>query len=415
METCAQQGEFLSFENLSEWLSCYEQDAQALYAKLPLVVFRPFSTAHIAPFLQACDQMDLSVTIRCGGTGLAGGCVPSTEGIILLTGHLKQMRDYDRKKGKICLEPGVTVRQLNSYIEPDHWYFPLSMATEGVAGLAGCLSCQARGYHQQQSALFNAIESVTLVDGQGQILEVPSSLVCGAEGLWGVIIEMQVQLERKFYHQRTFIYQESWQHLLSQLPTLSSLSALTFVIWKEDQFYLKLETEAWRLNSAVAFLLQSLPNLQPCMLPLEKFSHSFLPSQKPFVVISSVFNQASQLPEACQRSLAQAKHLQINCLQQADILAGSLHLILQSEETLYCFKQKIEQFLVYWADFVERQQGALASCHGVGMQMGPYMPPFWSEETQQIWLNMQVVFDPKRLFGKESFFPPIGKSLEKVR
>jgi FAD/FMN-containing dehydrogenase len=414
IEGCAKLGEFLSFEMTPEWLSCYERDAQHVHAKLPLLVFRPHTIASIAPFLRACHQMDVSVTARCGGTGLAGCCVPSREGVILLTGHLRQMRAYDPEKGTIYLEPGVTARQLNRYVEADGWFFPLAMATEGVAGIAGCLSCQARGYHQQQQAIFDAIESVTLVDGQGQVIVTPSAWACGAEGLWGILIEMKVQLKRRPPQSQDFIYQGSWQDVLAQLSLLRSLRALHFVTWSKDKFYLGVAGESWRLIPSIEVLTRHLPGIQSLAIPLKPYEHSFLPSRKSFIVLSTVFHSL-QLPEACQRSLAQAKELQLECFQQADVLAGSLHLTLQSADSFYHFSQKVEQFLVLWVDFVDRQRGVIASCHGVGMQMRPYMTPFWTEETQHLWQKLQAAFDPKGLFSKERFFPSFEKSLQKMR
>lgn len=414
MEKCAKEGEFLFYETASESLSCYARDAQPLHTKFPLLVFRPHSVANIAPFVQVCYQLALPITTRCGGTGVVGGCVPGKEGIVLLTGHLKKIRNYDGKKGTLSIEPGVTVNQLNGYVASDGWYWPLSMATNGVAGIAGCLSCHSRGYHQQQQAIFDAIEQVLLIDGQGQMLEVPAPLVCGAEGLWGVIIEMKAQLKRRPSQCREFFYSGSWQNILTQLPSLYSVHSLTFLTWYDNQFYLGLEGEDWRLPSAAAYLAKHLPGIEEITGPMNLPNRTFCSSRQNFVVISSVFNP-QQLPEACSWSVEQAHALHLECLQQADVLAGSLHIILQAKENLYIFNQKIEQFLVLWADFIDRQQGMLASCHGVGMQMRSYMPPFWTEESQHIWRKMQAVFDPKNLFGRERFFPAVGKSLERIK
>jgi hypothetical protein len=49
------------------------------------------------------------------------------------------------------------------------------------------------------------------------------------------------------------------------------------------------------------------------------------------------------------------------------------------------------------------------------MHMQSYMTPFWTEEQQRLWHRLQMVFDPKNLFGRERFIPSLGKSLEKVR
>ncbi len=413
-EWMQEQGECLSFENSPEWISCYEKDAQSLHAKLPLLVFRPHSTASIAPFMFACHQLELPVTIRCGGTGLAGSCIASSEGVLLLTSHLRKINHYDSQKGKICLEPGVTARQLNQLVEKEGWFFPLSMATEGTAGLAGCLSSQARGYHQQSQALFDAIDSVTLVDGQGQICEVPSALVCGAEGLYGAITELKVQLKPQPAQRLTFISHASWHDLLTSLVSLRSLSALTFILWSEAQFFLGIEGEEWRMPGACHCIAKLLPDVKSLEVSQEHFNLFFLPNRKPFIRLSSVFSSL-QLPEASQWAAEVAKDLALECKQQADVLAGSLHLILHAPLEPYLFSKKVEEFLVMWVDFVDQSQGQLASCQGIGMQLRPYMTPFWSEENQLFLRRLQAAFDSDRRLSKERFFPLAGRSLEKIR
>lgn len=413
IKQCRGEGEFLTFNAASDWLSCYAKDAQFVHDKLPLSVFRPHSAPNIVPFLQACHQLEIPVAIRCGGTGLSGGCVPGKESIVLLTGHLNQIHDYDSKKGTISIGPGVTVRQLNRYVSVDGWSFPLSLATEGTAGIAGCLSCNSRGYHQQQQAIYDAIEQVTLIDGQGQVIHVPGSFTCGAEGLWGVIIELKMRLKRLPPRMQLFSYSGDWKEVLIQLPQLRSIHALTSLMWFKGRFYFKLEGEDWRLPSVAAFLATCLPGIEQETMPIELASQAFLPSRPHFIAISSAF-QTNRLPEACTWSIEQAQSLQLECFQMVDLLAGSLHLILQTDEDLYSFRQKVERYLVIWADFVDGLQGVLGTTHGIGMQMPPYMPPFWGEESQRVWRNLQAIFDPKNVFGNERFFPAIGKSLEKV-
>lgn len=413
IEKCQSVGAFLSLDKDADWFCCYERDSQSLHAKLPLLVFRPDEASGIPLFLQACSELNIPVTIRCGGTGLAGSCVPSSESVVLLTQHLRKIKEYDIAKGSVVIEPGVTVRQLNDYVQSGNWTFPLKMASEGVAGMAGCLSSQARGYHQQEQAFFDSVEDVTLVDGQGKIHHVPSFLVCGAEGLWGVIIEIKIRLKKKPPVKQELIYLGSWKELLIQLPKLRSLQALVSMTYLQSCFYLKIEGESWRVPSTVDRLNVWLQEIQPFQGSFEQLMHAFMPSRQSFIALSSVFGSL-QLPEACEWSKAEAQELGLECVQQADILAGSLHLILQSQEDKFSFARKAETFLISWINFVDRQRGVLASCHGVGMQMNAYMTPFWTEETQSMWRHLQSAFDPKGLLGKERFFPLPGKSVEFV-
>lgn len=412
MNRCIKEGEFLSFKENPDWLACYAGDAQPTYSKLPLLVFRPHSTSHIAPFLHACHQMNIPVTTRCGGTGFSGCCVPSKEGVVLLTSHLNQIKNYDPQNGTMSIEPGVTPRQLNQCVAQEGWRFPLSLATEGTAGIAGCISCHSRGYHQQEQSTYSVVEQVTLVDGKGEFLNVPYSLVCGAEGLWGVIIEMKLRLKKQPQQIKQFRYPGSLEEVLKELSALRSIQTLTAVIGINNQFYFQLEGEKWRLPGSVAYLSQCFPEIEQEDQSVDMIGKKFLSSRRHSVVISSVF-RPSQLPHAVNWSIEQALTLQLECLHMTDLLAGSLHLILQSEDDLYQFTKKMEQYLVLWTDFVDRQQGILSSTHGIGMQLRHYMPPFWTEESQSIWRHLQAIFDPQQLFGRERFFPVTGKSIEK--
>lgn len=409
MELSGNEGEFLSFESDQAFLSCYEKDSQLIHAKLPLLVFRPFTIHHIPPFLRNCHRLEISVAVRCGGTGLAGGCIASAEGVVLATGHLKNIASFDAAKGTLCVEPGVTGRELNRFAAADGWHFPLSMASDGVAGLAGCLSGQARGYHQQQDAVYDSIEWVKIADGEGKVFEVPSSFVCGAEGLWGIILEMKVRLQKICEVSQEYVYRGSWHALFDRLPLLRSIQSLSFIVRSQDAFYLGLKGEAWRMGPAAALLRQYLPEIQPMA---EQSNKTVFPKRGPFVVFSTALDP-TQLPEAHQFFNEEARKFQIECSSYSDLLAGSLQLVLHSCDDNYAFARKSEQFFVHWAEFVEKKRGMLGNCHGIGLQMGPFMTPFWNEETVKIWKRMKAVFDPKDLLGREKFFPPQGKSLER--
>lgn len=412
MRACEPYGEFLSFENSTQWLSCYEKDASLLHAMLPLLVFRPNSTAGVAHFLRVCCELNIPVAVRCGGTGLSGGCVPSKGGALLLTGHLNQIKEYRPELGTLFAEPGVTPSCLNRLAECDGWEFPLEMATDAVAGIAGCLSCRSRGYGQQHESIYHLVEKVVLVDGCGDLLEVPAPFVCGAEGLWGVIVGMFIRLKKKGKRRLGFITDASWPAVSASLGAFRSMGCLTRLFWSQGQFFFGLEGEEWRMGASVDFLYKCLPGLKPSICPFERDIKALIPTRRTFASFCSVF-QSSQLESALLRSLTLADHLGLQLLSQADLLAGSLHLVLQSADASCVFAEKLEHFFSDWASYLDALGGALASCHGVGMQMRPYMPPFWSEESQGFLKKLKAVFDPQELFSREHFFPPYGKSLER--
>lgn len=399
---CEGLGDFLSHEDHLPWLSCYEKDSQPLHAIMPLLVFRPHSANQIAPFIKICFSMSIKVAIRCGGTGLRGDCVPGKESVVLLTGHLKQIKHYDRESGSLTVESGVTVREINAHVSSDGWHFPLSMATSGVAGLAGCLSNNARGYHRQHCSILNFIDRVVLVDGNAEVFEAPAAIACGAKGLLGAILELKVKLQKKPSQQKIFFCSSSWEEVLAKLPLLYSIQSLIFIAWINNRFYFGLEGEDWRVCPTVEYLTNLFPEIQSMEKDFESIMKSNLPSRQAFFFLSTVF-PSCQLPEACQWSFEQAENLQLECLQQADVLTGSLNMTLQSNESCFLLMKKMELFLCAWSDFAARHRGTLMSYQASGeVQRNEKINSYWTEESQTSWKKLQAALDPNHLFGREN-------------
>ncbi len=244
-------GQFLSSDTDTAWLSCYAQDSQSLHCLLPLLVFQPKTTQIIPSFIQACFDKQVPLAVRCGGTGLTGGCVTSQKGVVLLTGHLRAVISYDPTTGQVVVEPGVTPEQLNRIGLTDGWIFPLEMRTQGCAGLAGCVSTQARGYHQSKNSWIDCLLSVTLTNGQGTTVQVPPELAIGAEGLLGVILQIKIQLQKNPPDKKVVQTTLSFQDVLSVKNQLGRHSALQAILWQEKNTSIWiLQGDTWRVQDA---------------------------------------------------------------------------------------------------------------------------------------------------------------------
>lgn len=413
IEECSKCGEFISFDSGNDYLCCYKGDAQPLYSRLPILVFRPHTCSDIAPFIRVCHRRNIPVTVRGGGTGFSGGSVPSKEGVVLLTGHLKGISEYDSKEGRVTLEPGVTPRQLNEYVGGDGWHFPLSLPSGGVAGIAGCLGCNSKGYFQQQEPIYDSIIQVKVIDGTGEMVQAAPPLVCGAEGLLGVIVSIELQLNKYPARRALFSYGGSWESVLENLPTLLSLELLKYAVWFNDKFYFQLEGDLWRFQPSISFLAKTLPSIRQESCLIDEISRNFYATNRFSARVGGVF-RPDQLPYASAWVDEQAAEVELESSQMVDLVAGSLQILIQSKEDEYSFKTKMERFLVLWADFTIRHQGTLSATHGIGVHLRHYTPPFWSEESQLHWRNLKASFDPKNLFGRDRYFPVVGRSLEKV-
>src|SRR5690349_15946669 len=74
-------------------LRAYECDGLTAYRTLPMAVVLPTSTAQVAAILRFCDAEKVKVVPRGAGTGLSGGALPLTDGIVLGMGKFNRILD----------------------------------------------------------------------------------------------------------------------------------------------------------------------------------------------------------------------------------------------------------------------------------------------------------------------------------
>src|SRR2546425_84083 len=83
-----------------------EAETSGLRGRTEAVVV-PASAAEVADVLACCYELDVPVTPRGGGTGYAGGAVPTEGGVVLSLERLNRIRAFDPLLWRIEVEAGV--------------------------------------------------------------------------------------------------------------------------------------------------------------------------------------------------------------------------------------------------------------------------------------------------------------------
>jgi glycolate oxidase len=413
IEACRGWGEFLSPDYMPEGLGCYEQDSQSLHSMPPLLVFRPYLVSCIPPFIQACRDLEIPVTVRAGGSGLTGGATACRGGVILLTGHFQSISEYDRERGTIVVEPGVTPRQIEERVSGDGWRLPLEIASAGIAGLAGCLCTQAKGYHQAHYSPTQNLVSVTFIDGHGEEVQAPASLLSGSEGMLGVVTQLRLQLNRRPQAKRVVQYSVNRDSVFDVLLALSAISSLTSLVGHPDlnELTAVLEGDSWRVEESMRYIERFFGPGRS--LSSEWVLNIPFPSRKSFFLFSQTVPRAalphvlSCLPSVCSDHTLSGR-------TWVNFLDESVHILVESDCEARNFFRAVEAWLVSWVHVLESAGGILIGRHGVGPFLRHYLPPFYGWEDLQFLQNFCLDYDPKRLFSSGHFFPSPGKSLEKV-
>src|SRR5215468_9020616 len=74
-------------------LRTYECDGLAHYKVVPAVVVLPRTAEECATAVKACVEAGVPFVARGSGTGLSGGALPRSDGVLIVTSRLREIVD----------------------------------------------------------------------------------------------------------------------------------------------------------------------------------------------------------------------------------------------------------------------------------------------------------------------------------
>ncbi len=123
----------------------YARD-EALTVKpcLPEVVVKPGSTEDVAKILRLANEKRVPVTARGGGTGLCGGCVAVSGGILLSLERMNRILEIDEENYVAVVEAGVVLADFYKAVEACGFCYPIYPGEES-ATIGGNVATNAGG------------------------------------------------------------------------------------------------------------------------------------------------------------------------------------------------------------------------------------------------------------------------------
>ena len=187
----------------------YECDGLAAYRRMPLAVVLPENEAQVSRILQICHAMDIPVVPRGAGTGLSGGAMPISQGLVLSLAKLKKILDINLFTRTAVVQPGVRNLAISEAVAHLGLYYAPDPSSQIACTIGGNVNENSGGVHCLKYGL--TLHNVLRVRGilmNGDIVEFGSlapdapgldllSIVMGSEGMLAVITEVTVKLVPK--------------------------------------------------------------------------------------------------------------------------------------------------------------------------------------------------------------------------
>ena len=184
----------------------YECDGLTVYRETPVAVAIPESEAQVIAVLKLCHELGVPVVPRGAGTGLSGGALPHSQGVLLSMTKMKSIVRLDPKNQLAVVQPGVRNLAISEAAQPYGLYYAPDPSSQIACTIGGNVAENSGGVHCLKYGLtvHNVVRArVVLMDGEVVELgsEAPDSpgldllaLFVGSEGLLGVVTEVTVKL-----------------------------------------------------------------------------------------------------------------------------------------------------------------------------------------------------------------------------
>ncbi|MGI9326928.1 MAG: FAD-linked oxidase C-terminal domain-containing protein [Pseudomonadales bacterium] len=187
-------------------LKPYESDGLTAIKQEPWLVVLPDSEAQVVKILQLCLELQLPVVPRGAGTGLSGGARPNAEGVLLGLSRMTQVLEIDPAAGCARLQPGVRNLAITEAAAAHGLYYAPDPSSQIACSIGGNVAENSGGVHCLKYGLtVHNVIGVRCVQMDGTVIEVGGNsldapgydllaLLCGSEGMLGVITEITVRL-----------------------------------------------------------------------------------------------------------------------------------------------------------------------------------------------------------------------------
>lgn len=190
----------------AEDLICYGYDAQHVEHR-PDAVVRPANIDQVASIVRFANESGTPIVPRGSGTGLSGGSVAISGGIVMDLGRMNRILEIDRENLLATVETGVITADLHAAVEAVGLMYPPDPGSMKVSTIGGNVAENAGGLRAIKYGVttdyVKQIEGVTPTGAQfragAQTLKSVSgydlvSLLCGSEGTLGIFTKIVLKL-----------------------------------------------------------------------------------------------------------------------------------------------------------------------------------------------------------------------------
>ena len=190
-----------------EDLLLYEYDGSIEKGRPNVVVF-PTTTEHVSRIVKLSAEHHFPIVGRGAGTGLSGGALARTGGVMLVFARMNRIFELDVENQRATVQPGVVNYELTRAAEAHGLYFAPDPSSWKSCTIGGNVAENAGGPHTlAYGVTANHVTGLELVLPEGDVVRIGgkvtdspgydlTGLLVGSEGTLAIVTEVTVKLTR---------------------------------------------------------------------------------------------------------------------------------------------------------------------------------------------------------------------------
>lgn len=184
----------------------YSYDASG-QTTLPDAVLFPHTADQVSAILKIANRHNIPVVPRGAGSGLTGGALPCSKGIVLAMDRFDAILDLDTDNFQVIVQPGVVTSAIHRAVEKEGLFYPPDPASQDFSTIGGNIAENAGGMRAVKYGVTkDYVMGLEVVLADGEIVHTGSKcikdvvgydmtrLFVGSEGTLGIVTQAILKL-----------------------------------------------------------------------------------------------------------------------------------------------------------------------------------------------------------------------------
>lgn len=214
-------------------LGTYECDGLARYAVSPGLVVLPESAEQVAEVVRACRDAAVPFVARGSGTGLSGGALPRSDGVLVVTSRMRRVLEVDLDAEYAVVEPGVINLAISRAVGDGGYYYAPDPSSQQICSIGGNVAENSGGAHcLKYGFTAHHVTGLEIVTPDGELVQLGGKcrqspgydllgVFIGSEGTLGIATKVVVRLLPK---------PEAVETMLAAFPDMAGAGAAVSAI-----------------------------------------------------------------------------------------------------------------------------------------------------------------------------------------